>query len=279
MKRRTNRPRRDSVVPNKGMPLLPRTIHKFRREVVALLIVGHRWTADKATRAVVRWDKYVRARWKEAKPPCAVADHIARWTKEGAVCPCGEGTGRDCSVHRRRRQRSSRDADNPKPGEVYESRSGKRWRVDEITPTGKLRVSSAGLKDMGKLTWGKGSLSGMKQVEGSRGEGQLKFPFLNDARDPSRRKSRRKTKNAKKGGTFIQSLLLSKKVFKNVGAAKAWAKKAGFRYGRVENMKNNFRVVQSPMTRGMRIVATKPLKRGVQMVVGVHVKPKAKRCS
>lgn len=275
-RRRTNRPRRDSVVPNKGMPLLPRTIQKFRREVVALLIVGHGWSAERATRAVVKWDKYVRARWREAKPPCAVADHISRWTKEGAVCPCGDGTGRDCSVHRRRR-RSSRDADNPKPGEVYEARSGKRWRVDEVTPTGKLRISSAGLKDTGKMTWGKGSLVSMKQIEGARGEGQLKLPFLSDARDPSSRRRMKSAKSTKKGGTFIQSLLLSKTVFKSVGAAKAWAKKAGFRYGRVEAMKNNFRVVQAPMTRSMRIVATKPLKRGVQMVIGVHAKTKAKR--
>ncbi len=66
---------------------------RFRREVVALLVAARtakpRLDSSSALRLVVRWDRMVRLRHAEGKPPCNVADHILRYEQDKAVCPCG----------------------------------------------------------------------------------------------------------------------------------------------------------------------------------------------
>ncbi len=63
---------------------------QFRREVVALLKAGRpSFDSFQALRLVSRWDRMVRLRHLQGKPPCNVADHIRRYERDGAVCPCG----------------------------------------------------------------------------------------------------------------------------------------------------------------------------------------------
>jgi hypothetical protein len=83
--RRTRRSSRDA-----DYRLVP--LPRFRREIVALLVAAKerpRLDSAKAFRLVVRWDSMVRLRHSEGKPPCNVADHILRYERDGAVCPCG----------------------------------------------------------------------------------------------------------------------------------------------------------------------------------------------
>lgn len=68
---------------------------RFRREVIALLMAGRpsshprRLNSTQALRLVIRWDRVVRLRYRQGKPPCNVADHILKYERQGAVCPCG----------------------------------------------------------------------------------------------------------------------------------------------------------------------------------------------
>ena len=66
---------------------------RFRREVVALLMAaragGKRIDSTTALRLVIRWDRMVRLRHGQGTPPCKVADHILKYERDGALCPCG----------------------------------------------------------------------------------------------------------------------------------------------------------------------------------------------
>ena len=50
---------------------------------------SQRLDSTRALRLVIRWDRMVRLRHSQGKPPCNVADHILRYERAGAVCPCG----------------------------------------------------------------------------------------------------------------------------------------------------------------------------------------------
>jgi len=187
----------------------PRTIERYRREVVALLRVGRGIPRSRGTLLVKRWDKYVRARWLQGKPPCNVADHIGKFEREKLVKPARDKTNKRMTrtafarqmrpVATRRSSRASRDADNPRMGEIYETRGGSRWQV--VSTSDKLiTVKRAGHRTEGPYAWGKESLKGMKQVPrplfgvgGLFGIGGAKPANENEARDPERRR-RRKTR-------------------------------------------------------------------------------------
>lgn len=92
--RRSRRSSRDtdSIGPvSAGRRSVP--LPRFRREVVALLVAARtgaqRLDSTAALRLVIRWDRMVRLRHSQGKPPCNVVDHILRYERDGAVCPCG----------------------------------------------------------------------------------------------------------------------------------------------------------------------------------------------
>ncbi len=98
---------------------------RFRREVVALLVAGRtgyqRLDAEKALRLVVRWDRMVRLRHLQGKPPCNVADHILKYEKQQVVCPCGNPLP----------TQASRDKDRaacPRCKRLGRSRDPSRWK-------------------------------------------------------------------------------------------------------------------------------------------------------
>jgi len=155
--RRHVKPHRDAA---------PRTFGVFRREVTALL-AAKGMSGEQATRTVLRWNEYVKARWGEGKPPCAVSDHLMRWSKEKIVCPCKRGgdPSPSCKVHGRRRAR--RDADNPRPGEVYEAKtSGRRWEVVSVQGE-RITMRPVGARSEGQLVFAKSSLKGMRVLKGA----------------------------------------------------------------------------------------------------------------
>lgn len=144
----------------------PRTFGTFRREVVALL-AAKGMSGEEATRVVLRWNDYVKARWEDGKPPCAVSDHLMRWSKEKIVCPCKRGGDPSprCKVHGRRRV--GRDADNPRVGEVYEAKtSGRRWEVVSISGD-RITMKPVGARSEGQIVFSKSSLKGMKTLKGA----------------------------------------------------------------------------------------------------------------
>lgn len=141
----------------------PRTIQTYRREVFALL-VQKGISADRAARLLGRWDVYVRRRWSAGRPPCAVSDHLARWDKEGVVCPCKRGgdPSPKCKIHGRRRV--GRDANTPRVGEVYEAKtSGRRWEVVKVDGE-RIVMKPVGARSQGEIVWSKQALKGMKPL-------------------------------------------------------------------------------------------------------------------
>lgn len=87
--------RRDT---ERGARVTPRPFPRFQREVAALLVAGHRYTREKALSAVARWRRVVASRWHKGQPPCVVSDHIAKYEREGIICPCGTSS-RDPERH------------------------------------------------------------------------------------------------------------------------------------------------------------------------------------
>lgn len=260
MKKRVSKTK---VIPKRGMPLLPRSLPQFRLEVTALLMVGHGWSKKRALSGVQRWSKYVAKRWKQGKPPCAVADHLSKWDREKTVCPChrkrrcpGRKSGRGG-----RRARSSRDADNPKEGEVYESKRGNRWRVSSVDGE-KISVESAGRKTPGRLLWSRSNLRGMREVEGESRPKQLSL-FGHDPPANRRQKTAYSKRRAK---TVVQTILFPKRRF-TTAKAKAWAKKHGYRYGKVDVTKNYLRLRQLDPKK-VKVRATVTLAKGVLAVIG-----------
>lgn len=85
---------------------------RFRREVVALLVAarsgGKRLDSTQALRLVIRWDRMVRLRHSQGKPPCNVADHILKYEKDQAVCPCGNALPSPLSGQRDKERGSCR---------------------------------------------------------------------------------------------------------------------------------------------------------------------------
>lgn len=89
--RRNRSYRRDADSPVSVRRTVP--LPRFRREVVALLMAARagarRLDSTQALRLVIRWDRMVRLRHSQGKPPCNVVDHILRYERDQAVCPCG----------------------------------------------------------------------------------------------------------------------------------------------------------------------------------------------
>ncbi len=143
----------------------PRTLEMFRREV-AVLLAAKKMSGEEAIRAVAKWRDYVKDSWEKGKPPCAVSDHLYRWQKEKIVCPCRPGGDPSprCKVHGRR---TRRDADNPRPGEVYEAKtSGRRWEVVSVDG-GRIVMRPTGTRSEGQLVFSKSSLKGMRLLKGA----------------------------------------------------------------------------------------------------------------
>jgi hypothetical protein len=122
-------------------------VAQFRREVVALLRAGHRILGETGVRLVAKYDKFLRDSWRIRRAPCWVSDAIAKKYKES---------------------RASRDPENPHEGEVYQSRSGARWRVTSVNATKRrVKVRKSGFRDLGELEWNPSVLRSMKQVPAS----------------------------------------------------------------------------------------------------------------
>ena len=172
-----NRNRR--VAPRTGYAR-PRSLSTFKREVTALLVVTYRYPSARAVRLVKTFSKYVRLRWSKGVAPCAVADHLQKWERERVL--------------------TGRDAENPKEGEVFESRNGTRWRVTELEGEKKVKVERAGHRQSGKLTWNKGAIRGMREVEGEKKQLSL---FGSDPGRPRKNKGKKRPGKAR-GATALR---------------------------------------------------------------------------
>lgn len=174
-RRRTSGRDTDSVRA-RGKVSEPRTLARYRREVVALLAVGHRIPTTHGLRLLKKWDAYVQARWRQGRPPCNVADHLSKFERERIVKPYRDPARRRgktktmsrLSFMRQMRpvkstRRHSRDAENPRSGEIFETKAGNRWEVVDVTDR-LIKVKRAGNRTDGPFAWGRKSLSGMKEV-------------------------------------------------------------------------------------------------------------------
>lgn len=163
-RRRTERDTEGTRVPT-GAPN-PRTLPQFRREVAALLVAGNRGVfGEQAVRLIAKYDKFVRYGWDKGRAPCWVADNIMANEKKVRASGTFE-RARDPSS--RRRRHVGRDAENPREGEVFESKAGARWQVGQVSDTkrGKrIKVKRVGYRDAGELTWAPDVLKQMKQLK------------------------------------------------------------------------------------------------------------------
>lgn len=146
-----------------------RRLSRFKREVTAL-IIARGYSAPNAKRVVERWRKYVAKRWKDGRPPCSVSDHLMKFERENLVKPATDKKRFRLSkpeFHRVMRKRSrsktrhSRDAENPKVGEIFESRNGTRWEVVGVTEN-RVDVRRAGHRSSGPLRWAKSVIKTLK---------------------------------------------------------------------------------------------------------------------
>jgi hypothetical protein len=60
-----------------------------------------------------------------------------------------------------------RDPENPHKGEVFETRSGNRWEVEEVSDK-RVKVRRKGHRAEGPFTWAKSTLRGMRSVTGRK---------------------------------------------------------------------------------------------------------------
>lgn len=65
---------------------------------------------------------------------------------------------------RPQRYRTSRDANNPQEGEVFESRAGNRWKVVGKTPKGRIRLKRVPNRYEGEVQWTPAMLAKLKSV-------------------------------------------------------------------------------------------------------------------
>lgn len=207
------RTRRDEVmiVPT-GRPAAPRTLSQFRREVVALLAVGHQVPTSTGLRLIKKWDRYIKARWRQGKPPCAVSDHLWKFERERLVRP-RPATSRDLRLPRgpsRKRRATRRLARDP--GDIYESKRGDRWEVVSEDDR-KAFVRRVGHRQTGLLPWSKTTLKSMKEIKKAGGQQSLFSGLLGGpvAPDPDRRRRRKRTRMVSKL-TRKQTILFKAKV-------------------------------------------------------------------
>lgn len=122
----------------------PRTISQFRREVIALLRTTHQVSGERGLRLLARHDDWVQQAWRNNKPPCYVADHLA-----GKL-----------------RTYVGRDAERPAVGETYQSKAGTQWMITSVNRDKKrVKVKKTGFRDLGELEWNPSVLRQMKQLQ------------------------------------------------------------------------------------------------------------------
>jgi hypothetical protein len=163
------------------------------------------------------------------------------------------------------RFRVSRDADNPKPGEKFNSKRGDVWEV--VSENGPLiRVKKVGFKDVGELVWSRGTLKHMKMVRqpspfsffsglGSHGEPEGKSALG----DPPGKKRR--------GTSYVQAVHFAKSVFTKE-KARAWLRKKKLKVAAIEETPAQLRVRQKTSKQFKRFW-TLCMDRGVSFVMGV----------
>ncbi len=88
---------------------------------------------------------------------------------------------------RRRYKEYGRDASNPKPGEVYESKMGNRWLVKGRTPKGRVVLQRTTPKFTGDVYWTPSMLARLKEVRGQEAKAVEKAlpPDMLNAKFPS----------------------------------------------------------------------------------------------
>jgi len=154
--------------------MIPRTFPMYVREVESLLITA-RGIRPQVARAVCRdMDEAIESAWRRRQPPCLVAEHLARSAKRAY----------------------GRDAENPKAGEVYETKRGDRWKVEDVSERS-VRVRRAGRREgPDSFAWGRGNLKRLRQVGDAPSEPKPRRkkaePAVATDRDKSRRRSRRR---------------------------------------------------------------------------------------
>ena len=138
---------------------------QYKRKVGHLL--ARRLSPSVVKRLLKNWDHLIRARWSMGKRPENAANHVVRYDRERLLF--------------------GRDAQNPKPGEVYESRAGNRWLVTGKTPKGRVLVKRTTPKYSGELQWTPAMLARLKQVRGQEAKAvEAAIPAnLREARFPS----------------------------------------------------------------------------------------------
>jgi hypothetical protein len=173
----------------------PRSLNRYRREVIALLKVGHKVRSQQALFLIRKWDRQVRAAWRRGKPPCNVADTLYRLCKHTSTKPRFSSERphptASHSVRDRGYARTRRDADTPHKGEVFETRAGNRWEVEEVTDK-RVKVKRKGHRSEGPFTWGRSTLKGMKSLSG-----------VSHAKTPEPASS----KSSSSGGSFFSTFL------------------------------------------------------------------------
>jgi hypothetical protein len=165
----------------RGGPM-KRSLAQFEREVVALLAAGHGVGTLHGRRLVEGHSSFVEKEWRKGSPPCSVSDGLARaaYGRRSPYAPKKRLSSRRAGSWKLGAGSSSRDADDPKEGEVFESRAGSRWRVADVGDK-RVSVERAGHRQSGKLVWSKGALKSMREVKD--GESRVRV-----AGDPRRRR-------------------------------------------------------------------------------------------
>jgi hypothetical protein len=260
----------------------------YHREVLQILKGRHRVPSLKAARLVKKWGVYLLARRAKGVCPESVARHVAKFEREKLVKPA-----RDKGF------RASGDADNPHPGELYESRAGTRWEVLSATDK-RVTVRRAGHRQTGDLVWDKSAIKNSKlrlvtrsQAEraaaadlkleamgvgyvrpaGSGGANAPKTFWSSVLGDPDKKRGgSRKPKHGvsrKPVRTWdIQAIVFTKPLFTR-RKAMTWASRRGFKAAVSESSRGSarIRVPQTPASRYVRF-ASKYVAEGVMFVFG-----------
>jgi len=155
-----------------------RTLAEYRAQVVALLVRGRGLSRMRASALVTKHAAVVRAGWASRKPPCRTADALVA--------------------------RSSRDAESPRKGEVFEGKtSGVQWEVVEVDGK-KVRMKRVGYRGAEEQLWSTASVRNMKPVKKRPLLERLfsvtppEAPANDNARDAERRRRRRAKRRPKK---------------------------------------------------------------------------------
>lgn len=269
------------------------SLPEFRREVLRTLTARHRLPSLKAARLAKKWGIYLRARRVKGICPESAARHVVKFEREKLVKPA-----RDVGF------RASGDADNPHPGELYESRAGTRWEVLSATDK-RVTVRRAGHRQTGDLVWDKSAIKNSKlrlvtrsQAEraaaadakleamgvgyvrpaGSGGANAPKTFWSSVLGDPDKRrkakagavsrKPKRRVSRKPVRSWDIQAIVFTKPLFTRRKAV-AWATRRGFKTAVTELSRGSMRLrmMQTPSSR-YKVFASRYVAEGVMFVFG-----------